>query len=87
MNAARLIGILVSCAGILLVWQARREVLFWLQEYTRLLRIKIRENSELHRAPVSSVARVPRGNKTLRLVSGFGLMILGQLIILFNLAF
>ncbi len=90
-----LIGILFFLAGAHLLWQARREVLYWLEEFVRILRGEfIRREaggvSPLPLAPGDSVAVAspsPRDKGTLRLLGGFGLMFLGQVLLLIDLAF
>ncbi len=90
-----LIGILFFLAGAHLLWQARREVRYWLEEFVRILRGEfIRREaggvSPLRLAQGDSVAAASpsqRGRGTLRLLGGFGLMFLGQVLLLIDLAF
>jgi len=84
MELLGLIGFLVILAGIHLLWQAREDCLFWFEEFLRIFR------SSLPRASRSETAyaRQSAGTrpKTLRMVGGFGLILLGQLLVILNFA-
>jgi hypothetical protein len=79
------IGIVVFLAGSHLLWQARRDVLYWLEEFFRILRAEFTARG---RGDSGAAAKPAKRNKgTLRLVGGFALMILGQVLLLLDLAF
>jgi predicted secreted protein len=57
-------------AGLHLLWQAREEFLFWLEEYFRLLRVSVRGMADPQHAPLEMVPRAPMKKHTLRMVIG-----------------
>lgn len=68
-----LIGILVVCAGLHLLWQSRKEVAFWLGAYFRVFRSLLRQPG----APAPSIGTGPAGQTregTLRMLLGVGLV-------------
>ncbi len=96
-----LVGILIFLAGAHLLWQARREVLYWVLEFVRILRGEFSRRGGLaenaHLAPAGVPAgrpsaedapRVPRRRHsgTLLLLGGFTLIILGQVLLLLDIA-
>lgn len=83
------VGILVFVVGAYLIWQARGEVVYWLEEFFRILRVSLRQSGQraLMQHPVVPAGRARRNKDTLRLVGGFGLMFLGQILVLLDLAF
>ena len=100
MGVVGLIGILLFFAGVHVLWQARHEVLDWLREFFRILRVEFTRRSNPVAAPPSSahpeaelpdgLSEQPRGRHhrgALRLVGGVGLMVLGQVLFLLDLAF
>jgi hypothetical protein len=63
-----LTGIILFFAGLHMLWQAREEFLFWLEEYFRLLRLSVR--GTVQQIPVTP-ERPRMGRKhTLRMVIG-----------------
>jgi len=92
-----LIGILSFLVGAALLWQARKEILYWLQEFFRILRAEFSRHGglvgEVRRAPVSAssgVAGAPRPRRSrgaLLLLGGFTLIVLGQVLFILGLAF
>lgn len=96
-----LVGILIFLAGAHLLWQARREVLYWAQEFVRILRGEFSRRSELPGSAHPALAGVPAGGHsvedtprlprrrhsgTLLLLGGFTLIILGQVLFLLDIA-
>ncbi|HEX9760591.1 MAG TPA: hypothetical protein VGA40_06710 [Candidatus Acidoferrales bacterium] len=82
-----LIGIFVFFFGVHLIWQARDEVLFWLHKFLGTFRKSLRETSGLnhrHDEPGAAPAAAPERHM-LRMVGGFGLAVLGQLLFLLGL--
>ncbi len=97
------IGVLISLAGIYLLWQARRGILYWLEFYFRVFRSEFTRRAGLARDAQHVAAGVSldaagrpdtpaaanhsrRKNTALLVASGFGLMVLGQVLFLLDLA-
>ncbi len=99
MSVLGLTGILMFCSGACVLWQSRKEVLDWLQEFFRIFRREFSRRSNLspaHTSPQSSddrpggvptTRRARRHSGALRLVGGVGLMVLGQVLLFLDLAF
>lgn len=68
-DALGLVGILVFFAGVHLIWQARDEAVYWLDEYLRLWASVARRMTDLSSPPVAIQPGV-RKRDTLRLVLG-----------------
>ncbi len=93
MSILGFVGILIFFAGLHVLWQARKEILYWLREFLRILRGEVVRRAGL--APDAtgassqrtSAAPEPRKrhNGTLRLLGGFGLVVLGQVLLLLDL--
>ena len=63
-------GVILFFAGLHMLWQAREEFFFWLEEYFRLFRQSVRGAADPQMLPVTSPqARVHRKH-TLRMVIG-----------------
>lgn len=101
MSAMGLVGILIFLAGAHLLWRARREVLYWMQEFVRILRGEFSRRSGLAESAPPALAgasagssyaedarRLPRRRRsgTLLLLGGFALIILGQVLFLLDIA-
>ena len=97
MSVMGLIGILSFLVGVGLLWQARKEILYWLQEFFRILRAEFSRHggltSGVRRAPASAssgIAGAPRPRRSrgaLLLLGGFTLIVLGQVLFILGLAF
>ncbi len=93
MSVVGLIGILVFFAGAHLLWQGRREILFWLAEFFRILRGEfVRRDAAAGEAgaltwnqPAAAPAPARRNHGTLLLVGGLALVFLGQVLLLLDL--
>ena len=87
MRVTGLIGLLVFFAGAYLIWQARKEVLYWLREFVRIFRqaLKRQEGLRVEHDRLGANAHDRRG--TLRLVGAIGLIFLGQFLVLIDLVF
>ena len=87
MQVTGLIGILIIVAGAFLVWQARREVLYWLREFVRTFRHALvrSEGSDARRSV--SVANDRDRQGALLLAGAIVLIFLGQVLVLIDLAF
>lgn len=94
MSAVGLVGVLIFFAGAHLLWQGRREILFWLGEFLRILRREFKRRktgvTPLGTFP-EALGGVPavrkRDHGTLRLVGGLALVFLGQVLLLLDLVF
>ena len=65
-----LTGVILFFAGLHMLWQAREEFFYWLEEYFRLFRQSVRRAADPQNLPVASTeARVNRKH-TLRMVIG-----------------
>ncbi len=93
MSILGFVGILIFFAGLHVLWQARKEILYWLREFLRILRGEVVRRAGIgpdastassQRFPVASEPR-KRHNGTLRLLGGFGLVVLGQVLLLLDL--
>ena len=64
------VGVLVICAGLDLLWQSRREIRFWFSAYVRFFRAMLRQQ-ELSPA---LLANEKRGNRrgAMRFLLGMG---------------
>jgi len=63
-----LTGIILFFAGLHMLWQAREEFLFWLEEYFRLLRLSVR--GTVQQVPVAPPRIRMERKHTLRMVIG-----------------
>ena len=93
MSGVGVIGILVYLIGLHLLWQARREIFFWLEEFVRILRREVTTRAGLGEpAAVTLPAEVPaaagasrRGRGTLRMIGGLALAFIGPLLLILDL--
>lgn len=82
-----LVGILVVLAGFHLLWQSRREILFWLETYLKIFRAALNQPRHEFQAPKLSRFGVGREH-VLRLLLGLSLMVVvGPVLIFLGLAF
>lgn len=65
-----LAGVLVFCSGLHLLWQSRRDISYWVEEYFRLLRMNVRQVVDPTHAPLEFIARDPQKRHTLRIALG-----------------
>ena len=87
MQMTGLIGLLVIVAGTYLIWQARKEGLYWTREFVLIFRKALTrpESQIVNRDRQEADTRGRRG--TLRLVGAISLIFLGQFLVLLDLAF
>ena len=85
MEPLGLIGFLVILAGIHLLWQAREDCLFWFAEFLRIFRSSLPRASRSETAHARQSAAGTRP-KTLRMVGGVSLILLGQLLVILDFA-
>lgn len=88
MEPLGLIGFLIFLAGLQLLWQAREEILFWLREFLRIFQVSLRRTPLVGSTPIDRGAphSALQKHRTLRIVGGVGLMLLGQLLLILDLA-
>ena len=88
-----LIGILFFLAGVHLLWQARREVLYWVQEFFRIWRGEFTRRGlgeiapPLPAEPAAMPLRRKRNLGALVVLGAFALIVLGQVLFILDLAF
>jgi hypothetical protein len=78
------IGMLVFCAGVDLLWQSRREVAFWFASYMHVFRSLLREQKSTA-PPFQAERGAPRSRKTVAMVLGMGLAVAGPLLMAVSL--
>lgn len=83
MDLLALLGFVVLLAGLHLAWQARHTVLFWLRFLIRTWRAALRPAEP----PPSPPSARPHDLHNLRLLGGFALIVLGQLLLALSLVF
>jgi hypothetical protein len=76
-----IIGALVICAGIDLLWQSRNEIKFWLAAYIKVFRSTLRRQQEPIRALPAAVPAAKRKH-AVRFLLGVGFaFLLGPMLI------
>jgi hypothetical protein len=66
-----IVGLLVICAGLDLLWQSRHEIKFWIAAYLKVFRALLRHQQEPFRAlPLAATAEKRQG--ALRVLLGMG---------------
>jgi len=66
-----IVGLLVICAGLDLLWQSRREIKFWIGAYVSVFRALLRHQEEPLRALPSGVS-AERKQGAVRVLLGMG---------------
>jgi hypothetical protein len=87
-----LAGIIVFFAGLHVLWQAREEILYWMQKYLDTFQKALRATAGLNTASTTpdstcleaAALRRERAH-TMRMIGGFGLLLLGPLLVLLSL--
>jgi hypothetical protein len=79
-----IVGLIVFCAGLDLLWQSRREVAFWFASYVHVFRSVLREQKS-PLPPFTSEAAPRRSHKTLAMLLGMGLAVAGPVLIAVSL--
>jgi hypothetical protein len=90
LGAMGLTGMLLFLAGLHLLWQARGEVFFWLEEFLRIFRGEFAKRGGMGipaRTWVRAGEPAQSGRRTLRMVAAFALMVLGPVLFLIDLRF
>jgi hypothetical protein len=75
-----IVGALVICAGLDLLWQARRELRFWLSTYVKVLRAMLRLEEPLRFLPTKEIAQKRQSAVQFLLGMGFA-FVLGPILI------
>jgi hypothetical protein len=88
-GAMGLVGFLSFLAGLHLLWQGRHEVIFWMDEFSRIFRGEFTKRAGTSVAATTDDAAISakRYRGTLRLIAAFGLMMLGPLLFLIDLRY
>jgi hypothetical protein len=81
-----MIGLLVVCAGVHLLWQSRHDVAYWIAAFFRMFRTQLREAPPSRADLLAHESPAARREGTLRLLLGAGLLFfLGPLLIALGL--
>jgi hypothetical protein len=75
-----IVGLLVFCAGLDLLWQSRREMAYWFASYMHVFRSLLREQKSPG-PPFRSESDSPKSRKTVAMLLGMGLAVAGPLLI------
>jgi len=82
-----LVGVLVFCCGVHLLWLSREEVLGWMERFFRTFRTEYTRRGGLEQAGAGAASRAERSEgRTLRLVGSFVLLFLGPTLVLVEVA-
>jgi hypothetical protein len=87
LGAMGLVGFMSFLAGLHLLWQGRHEVIFWIDEFSRILRGEFTRRTGTAAAKSETLERARRRHGTLRLIAALGLMMLGPLLFLIDLRY
>jgi hypothetical protein len=75
-----IVGVLVICAGLDLLWQSRQDLRFWIAAYLKVLRAMLRLEDPLRFFPAKEVAQ--RRQSAVRFLLGVGFaFVLGPILI------
>ncbi|HWW51258.1 MAG TPA: hypothetical protein VN044_05945 [Verrucomicrobiae bacterium] len=78
------VGLLVICAGVDLLWQSRREIRFWLAAYLAFFRARLRQQTPPSIFPSKEAAEKRQGAMRVLLGMGFAFF-LGPILIALGL--
>lgn len=79
-----IVGLLIFCAGLDLLWQSRREAAFWFASYMRVFRTILREQKS-PLPPFDPEIGPPKSRKTVAMLLGMGLAVAGPVLIAVSL--
>ena len=79
-----IIGVLIFCAGLDLLWQSRREAAFWIASYMRVFRSILRDQKS-PMPPFEPEAAPAKSHKTVAMLLGMGLAVAGPVLIAVSL--
>ena len=89
-NLIGVIGFLLFCAGVDLLWQSRNDLVFWLSSYLKIFRSTLkgspasaRDNWRHHTA--ATLPKV-KPHRTVAMVLGVGLTFVGPVLMMVSLA-
>jgi len=75
-----IVGLLVICAGLDLLWQSRREIAFWMAEYVRVFRARLKQQDAPGVFPLKEAAGKRHG--AVRVLVGMGcVFVLGPILL------
>lgn len=78
-----IVGVLIFCAGLDLLWQSRSEAAFWIASYMRVFRSILRgQESPMPFDPESAPTK---SHKTVAMLLGMGLAVAGPVLIAVSL--
>jgi hypothetical protein len=80
-----IVGALVICAGVDLLWQSRHEIRFWIAAYMKVFRAIFRHEEPLRAFPAKEEAEKRHGAIRFLLGMGFA-FVLGPMLIALGLA-
>ena len=88
-NLIGVIGFLLFCAGVDLLWQSRNDLLFWLTSYLKIFRSTLKSPPSTAREawrphPAVKLPKV-QPHRTVAMVLGMGLAFVGPLLIMVSL--
>jgi hypothetical protein len=70
-----IVGALVICAGLDLLWQCRHEIRFWLSAYSKVFRAMLRQEEPLRVFPSAEAAGKRHGAIRFLLGMGFAFLL------------
>ncbi len=79
-----IVGALVICAGLDLLWQSRREIRFWMAAYFRVFRATLRQQDSARVFPPKEATEKRQGAVRVLLGMGFAFL-LGPLLLVLGL--
>lgn len=83
-----IVGVLTFCSGLHLLWQSRREIFAWVEEYFRLFRMSMKQVEDPAHAPLVLPNRCVEKKHAVRIALGFVLAFLvAPMLITLGLAF
>jgi hypothetical protein len=77
-----IVGALVTCAGLDLLWQSRHELRFWLSAYQRVFGAMLHFEGPLRLFPLKEIAQRRDGAVRILLGMGFAFLLGPMLIVL-----
>jgi hypothetical protein len=79
-----IVGALVICAGLDLLWQCRHEIRFWISAYLKVFGAMLRQEEPLHVFPSKEAVEKRQGAIRFLLGMGFAFL-LGPILIVLSL--
>ena len=69
-DVVAVVGVLIFCAGVHLLWLSRRDILAWMEEFFRLFRLSVRQMAGPMSAPMESANQKAQRRHTARIALG-----------------